>query len=482
METIPNFIAGRWSNPSAAERLPVLDPATQEKLGSVPISSSDDVHEAVLAARGAFSQWRRTPVAERARVLLRLSALLVERRGELAAQLSKEHGKNLPECLGEIQRGIENVEHASGMPSLMMGRTLEDVSRGIDCETFRQPLGVFAVITPYNFPVMIPLWFWPYAIAAGNTVVLKPSEQDPVTHNMVVELAVKAGLPPGVLNVVHGAKETSEALVDHPGVVGVSFVGSTPVASALYARAAMWGKRAQALGGAKNHMVVLPDADPDLVAETVVSSIFGSAGQRCLAGSVIVGVASAYDAIRERVLDQANSLVVGRGLEEGVDMGPVISPEHRDRIHRFIQEGEADGASLALDGRGAAVPEYPDGNWVGPTVFEGVNAGMSIGRKEIFGPVAGLTRARSAREAAELVRRSDYANATSIFTQSGREARNFRHAVGVSMIGVNVGVAAPMAFFPFGGARRSFFGDLKAQGRDAVSFYTDQRVVISKWG
>ena len=399
----------------------------------------------------------------------------------MARSLVIEHGKNLEECRGELQRGIENVEHACGIPTLMMGDVLEDVAPGIDCEAIRQPLGVFAVVSPYNFPVMIPLWFWPYAVAAGNTVVLKPSEQDPITHQRVVDLAERAGLPPGVLNVVHGDRDAVTALLEHPGIAGVSFVGSSQVARILYRKAGAAGKRVQALGGAKNHMIVLPDADYDLVADAVVSSIFGSAGQRCLAGSVVVGVADAYANIRERILDRSASLRVGNGLDDGVDMGPVISGPHRDRVVGYIDSGVKDGASLVMDGRDAKVPGYPGGNWVGPTIFEDVRPDMAIGKDEIFGPVMGMSKADTVEDAIELMHRSEYGNATSIFTTSGRAAREFRYHAGISMIGVNIGVAAPMAFFPFGGSRGSFFGDLKAQGRDSVEFFTDKRVVITRW-
>ncbi|MDE2803711.1 MAG: CoA-acylating methylmalonate-semialdehyde dehydrogenase [Gemmatimonadota bacterium] len=476
-----NYVAGEWQSGDACEKLAITDPATGDTLGAVPVSGPADVDRAVQAAVAAFPSWRRTPVPERARVFFRLKALLDEHHDELAISLSREHGKNVAETWGEVQRGIENVEHAAGMPTLMMGDTLEDIARDVDCETVRQPIGVFAVVTPYNFPVMIPLWFWPYAVAAGNTVVLKPSEQDPLTHQRVVELADQAGLPAGVLNVVHGRKGTVEALIDHPDVAGVSFVGSSQVAKIIYERAALAGKRVQALGGAKNHMIVLPDADPEMVADAVVGSVFGSAGQRCLAGSVVVGVGDAYGPMREGILDGAASLKVGRGLDDGVDMGPVISRTHRDRVNGFIDEGERDGARLLMDGRRLRVPGYPEGHWVGPTVFEDVTPAMPIGREEVFGPVAGLARAPNLEAALEMLAASRYGNAASIFTNSGRAAREFRYRAGISMIGINIGVAAPMAFFPFGGTRNSFYGDLKAQGRDAVSFFTDQRVVISRW-
>ena len=480
-DPICNYVAGQWTAPSGTGSLPVTNPTTGEPLGRVPLSTGADVDTAVAAATAAFPGWRRTPAVDRARVFFRLKHLLDEHKDALARSLVIEHGKNLAECKGEIQRGIENIEHACGIPTLMMGDVLEDVAPGIDCEAIRQPLGVFAVVSPYNFPVMIPMWFWPYAVAAGNTVVLKPSEQDPLTHQRVVELAEQAGLPPGVLNVVHGDRDAVTALLEHPGISGVSFVGSSQVARILYAKAGATGKRVQALGGAKNHMIVLPDADYDLVADAVVSSIFGSAGQRCLAGSVVVGVADAYAGIRERVLDRAASLRVGNGLEEGVDMGPVISARHRERVMGYICRGVEEGASLAMDGRDAKVAGYPGGHWVGPTIFEDVQPEMAIGKDEIFGPVMGLTRANSVEDAIELMHKSEYGNATSLFTTSGRAAREFRYRAGISMIGINIGVAAPMAFFPFGGSRGSFFGDLKAQGRDSVEFFTDKRVVISRW-
>jgi malonate-semialdehyde dehydrogenase (acetylating)/methylmalonate-semialdehyde dehydrogenase len=476
-----NFIGGAWVPSSGAEIRPIIDPATGEALGAVPLSTSADVDGAVQAATAAYPAWRATPPAERARILFRLKMLLDEHKHDLAVDLSREHGKNVKETLGEIQRGIENIEHACGIPTLLFGDTAEDVARGVDCETFRQPLGVFAAITPYNFPVMIPLWFWPYAVATGNTFVLKPSEQDPLTHQKIVDLAVQAGLPAGVLNVVHGGKAVVDALLDHPAIQGISFVGSSHVARLVYQRAGASGKRVQALGGAKNHMIVLPDADLDLAIDAVINSIYGSAGQRCLAGSQILGVGPVYDELRGRFVDRARGLKVGRGTDPDTFMGPVISAPHRERVESFIQQGEDEGARVILDGRGYRVDGLPSGHWVGPTVLEGVLPEMSVGREEIFGPVAGFSQVDSVEDAIELMHRVDYGNATSIFTTSGRAAREFRYQAGISMIGINVGVAAPMAFFPFGGARGSFYGDLKANGSDAIRFYTDQRVVISRW-
>ena len=478
---IPNFIAGKWVDASGADALPVDNPATTQTIARVPLSGSTEVQKAVEAAKQAFAGWRETPPVERARVFFRLKMLLEENLDDLGRSLTLEHGKIVRESKGEILRGIENVEHACGIPTLMQGTTLEDIAVGIDCETIRQPLGVFAVITPYNFPVMIPLWFWPYAVATGNTVVLKPSEQDPLTHQRIVDLATEAGLPPGVLNVVHGDRRVVDALIDHPDSVGVSFVGSSPVAKSIYAKAAAAGKRVQALGGAKNHIVVFPDADFDQTAAAVLSSVYGSSGQRCLAGSVVVGVAAAYEPMRERILDGAASLKLGDGLEDDSDMGPLISARHRDRVQKFIDRGAAEGGEPVLDGRNASVASHPLGHWAGPTVFENVKPGMVIGREEIFGPVASLSHAASLDDALAVIHQNHYGNATSIFTASGSTAREFRYRAGISMIGINIGVVAPMAFFPFGGSRGSFYGDLKAQGRDAIEFFTDKRVVISKW-
>lgn len=481
MITIPNYIGGRWVRSAAGGSLPITNPATAESLGQVPLSLGEEVDQAVHAAQAAFVDWRNTPAVDRIQVLFRLKALLEQHLDELAESMTREHGKTKEESKGELARGIESLTHACAIPSLMMGSTLENIAPGIDCEAIRQPLGVFGVITPYNFPVMIPLWFWPFAVATGNCVVLKPSERDPLTHQKVVELAAQAGMPAGVLNVVHGDQGTVQAMLDHPGIVGISFVGSSAVAREIYGRAASTGKRVQALGGAKNHLIVLPDADLDTTAKAVLASVYGATGQRCLAGSIIVGVGEAYGPIRERILDGAASLKLGYGLDAGVTMGPLISGSHRNRVEQYVTEGEKEGARLVLDGRRATVSSYPSGHWFGPTVFENVTPGMAIGREEIFGPVAGLTRTNSLDDAIDLVHRNRYGNAISLFTQSGRAAREFRYRAGISMIGVNIGVVAPMAFFPFGGSRGSFYGDLKAQGNDAILFYTDQRVVISRW-
>ncbi len=478
---LSNFIGGEWVASSATDTHVVANPATADVLGQTPLSGAAEVDQAVAAAREAFGSWRQVPPVVRARYLFKLKMLMEENFEELASICTRENGKTLHESRGSVRRGIENVEHACGIPSMMMGRTLEDIAAGIDCEYVRQPMGVFAAITPFNFPTMVPLWFWPYAIATGNTFILKPSEQVPFSATRIIELATEAGIPPGVLNLVHGGKDAVNALLAHPGIAGISFVGSSPVAKHVYTEAAATGKRVQALGVAKNHIIIMPDADMDRAVANITESIFGCAGRRCLAGSVMIAPGKAYQPFRDKLLASAKDLKMGYGLDEGVTMGPVVSARAKERVTAMIDAGQSEGAELLLDGRGAAVAEYPGGSFVGPTVFDNVDPSMRIGREEIFGPVASVTRADDLDDAIEKVHASAFANATSIFTTSGRVAREFRYSVGVSMIGVNIGVAAPMAFFPFGGTKGSFYGDLKAHGTDSVEFYTDKKVVISRW-
>ena len=368
-----------------------------------------------------------------------------------------------------------------GTPDRMQGTSLEDIAAGIDCHTVRQPIGVFAAITPFNFPAMVPMWFLPHAVACGNTFIVKPSERVPLSQMRMFELLHEAGFPEGVVNLVHGAKDAVDAILDHPGITGVSFVGSSPVAQYIYRRAAEKGKRVQALGGAKNFVLVMPDADMARAAQVSTESCFGCAGERCLANSVVLGVGDAYDAIRTRLVDEAKRIRVGDGLEPGVTMGSVITAAHRDKVLGYIEKGIAEGATLALDGRAYQDPKHPTGYFLGPTVFTDVKPDMVIAREEIFGPVLCVMKANTFDEAVEIVKRHELGNASSIFTSSGKYAREYRHRVEPSMLGVNIGVAAPMAFFPFGGAKGSFFGDLKAHGRDAVEFYTDKKVTITRW-
>nr|BBH95926.1 methylmalonate-semialdehyde dehydrogenase [Thermogemmatispora argillosa] len=477
-----NYIGGTWRQADASETLEVRNPATDEVLAYVPLSNAHDVDAAVASATAAFPDWRATPPQERARYLFKLRALLDEQREELARLITTEMGKTLDDARGEVQRGIENVETACGIPSLMMGYGLEDgAARGIDEEVIYQPLGVCAAITPFNFPFMIAFWFWPYAVACGNTFIVKPSEQDPLVQQRVFELIDQVGFPPGVINLVNGGKETVNALLDHPQIKAISFVGSTKTAEYVYARAAAQGKRVQASGGAKNAIVVMPDADLDSHLGTIMNSCFGAAGQRCLANSLIMPVGEAHAGTRQRLTEAASRLRLGNGLEPGVDMGPVVSAQARDRIVAMISQGIAEGAQPALDGRHIRVPAYPRGYFVGPTILDEVRPSMRVYREEIFGPVVSITPVSSLDEAIALINAGDYGNAASIFTRSGAAAREFRYRVEVGNVGINIGVAAPMAYFPFSGAKRSFFGALHPQGRDAVRFFTESKVVISRW-
>jgi malonate-semialdehyde dehydrogenase (acetylating)/methylmalonate-semialdehyde dehydrogenase len=479
--TLSNFIGGRWANARASAFFDVHNPALGAVIGRTPLSGAADVDAAVQAAAKAFPAWRETPVNARAQVLYRFKARLEAHLEELARTVTTEHGKTLAESRGSVRRGIECVEVACGAPSLMMGMGLEDISAGIDCHAVRQPLGVCAAIAPFNFPAMVPMWFLPFAIVTGNTFVLKPSEQVPLSQRLMVDLLQQCDLPPGVVNLVNGGREVVDAICDHPGIRAVSFVGSTPVARHVYQRASHAGKRVQALGGAKNFVVVMPDADLDRSMGPIGESFYGCAGERCLAGSMLVPVGEVHREARDRMVAQARSLKVGDGLEPEVTMGPVISASHRDKIVGYIDKGVAEGAKLLLDGRHARVADRPDGYFVGPTVFDGVSPKMAIGYEEIFGPVASICPVASLDEAIALMRTHPNANATSIFTSSGKAAREFAKHATASMVGVNIGVAAPMAYFPFGGAKDSFFGDLKAHGRDGFEFYTDKKVTISRW-
>ncbi len=481
MQGIANFIGGDWRVAYGDEVTPVVDPATNETLATVPVDGSDDVAAAVAAAAQAFPGWRSVPPGDRIQFLFRFKQLLEDELATVARAVSRENGKTFGEAVGEIRRGIENVEVACGIPTMMQGYNLEDVARGIDETMIRQPLGVVGVITPFNFPVMIPLWFLPYAIACGNTVVIKPSEKVPISIRRVIEILERTGLPKGVVNLAYGGRAAADALIEHPDVRAISFVGSSPVAKHVYATAALHGKRVQCQGGAKNHVVVLPDADFDTTIKIIGDSAFGCAGQRCLAVSAVVTVGGAHKPFLEAIVDSAASLKVGCGLDEGVEMGPVITAQSRSRIEGAIARGTADGAEAVLDGRGIRVNGYPRGNFVGPTVLDGVESESYLSSTEVFGPVLGLTRVRSVDEAIEVIARNPYGNASSIFTSSGASARKFRSEVPTGNVGVNIGVAAPMAYFPFSGWKDSFFGVMHGQGRDAVEFYTDKKVVVERW-
>ncbi|MFO7311638.1 MAG: CoA-acylating methylmalonate-semialdehyde dehydrogenase [Bacillota bacterium] len=474
-----NFIGGQWVEADAAGTEPVYNPATGEVIAHVPLSSAADVDRAVRAAAAAFDAWRETPVFQRARLMFRFKQVLEEHADELAALITREHGKTLAEARAELERGIEVVEFAAGIPTLIMGKTLELVGTGVDAEMYRQPLGVCVGICPYNFPAMIPMWMFPLAIACGNTFVLKPSERTPLTATRLAELLAEAGVPDGVFNVVHGARETVDALLAHEEVRAVSFVGSQPVAAYIYRTAAAYGKRVQALAGAKNHMIVLPDADLDYTTEAIVASSFGSAGQRCMAGSVLVAQKDVADKILERLVDRSNRLKIGPGDQPGVEMGPLIREQHRERVKSYIQIGEEEGARLIFDGRKTPVPER--GFFLGPTIFDGANPDMRIAREEIFGPVLTTVRVKDVEEGIALINRSAYGNGAVIFTRSGAAARAFRRHAKAGMLGINIGVPAPVAVFPFTGWRNSFYGDLHANGEDAINFYTDRKVVTTRW-
>ncbi|MBI4468716.1 MAG: CoA-acylating methylmalonate-semialdehyde dehydrogenase [Acidobacteria bacterium] len=479
--TLSHHINGRWQLSAATESLDVLNPATGESLARVPLGTQAETSAAIEAASAAFPAWRATPPEDRIQYLFKLKTLLEEHFEELARLITMENGKTLTEAKAEVRRSIENVEVACGIPTLMQGYNLEDVARGIDEIMFRQPLGVVAAITPFNFPVMVPFWFLPYAIACGNTFILKPSEKVPLSMNRLFELMDQLGLPEGVLNMVHGAKPAVDTLLEHPAVRAISFVGSTPVARYIYAEASRHGKRVQAQGGAKNHVVILPDADMEMTAQIISDSAFGCAGQRCLAVSVAVTVGESHRTFTKAITDLAASINVNYGLEEGAQMGPVINSGSKARIESLIGKGAEQGAALLLDGRHAKVSKYEKGSFVRPTILDHVPADGELSRTEIFGPVLSLVSAESVDQALGMISRNPYGNAASIFTSSGAAARKFRNEAPAGNVGVNIGVAAPMAYFPFSGWKDSFFGVVHGQGRDAIEFYTEKKVVIERW-
>jgi len=468
--------------PSAGNRTAdVFNPATGEAIRKVALANKADVDRAVAAARAAFPGWRETTPLKRARILTRFRELMEAHRQELVRLISEEHGKTLLDAAGSLQRGIEVIEFASGAPHLLKGEHAEDVGRGVDCHSVLQPVGVCVGITPFNFPAMVPLWMFPVAIACGNTFILKPSEKVPSTSLRMAELFKEAGLPDGVFNVVPGDKEAVDALISHPDVQAVSSVGSTPVARHIYETAARHGKRVQALGGAKNHAVVLPDADLHFTADALVGAGYGSAGERCMAISTVVAVAEAGDALVAQLKERAAKLKVGAGDREGMDMGPLITAAHRDKVKGYIDTGVAEGAELVLDGRGLKVPGHERGFFLGPTLFDRVTTDMTIYKDEIFGPVLIVLRAQSLEEAIALVNRNPFANGVAIFTRSGAAARRFEHDIEVGMVGVNIPIPVPMAFFSFGGWKASLFGDLHMHGMEGVQFYTRTKVVTTRW-
>jgi malonate-semialdehyde dehydrogenase (acetylating) / methylmalonate-semialdehyde dehydrogenase len=476
---IANLIGSQWRvPPDGTDALPVYNPATGQVIEQVPLSGAKEVDEAVQAAAKAYAAWSRTAVMERVRLMFRYKALLEDHFENLAAIITRHHGKTLEESRGEVRRGIEVVDFACGAPTLLQGRTLRDVSGGVDQDLYRYPVGVCAGIPPFNFPVMIPLWMFPLAVVAGNTFVLKPSERTPLGGQRLAEIFLEAGFPEGVLNVVHGAREAVDALLTHPDVRAISFVGSAPVARHVYLTAAANGKRVQALGGAKNHIVVMPDADPEVTVPAILNSAFGNAGERCLAGSVAVAVGPAADRLLDGLKNAASKMVVGPGDEAGVQVGPLIRADHRDRVAGYVDKGVAEGAELVVDGRGQM---SRPGFFFGPTILDRVTSDMSVGNEEIFGPVLSVARAASLDDAIAQANRMALGNMATIFTQSGRSAREFRERVEAGMTGINVPIAQPFAFFPFSGWKGSFYGDLHVHGTDGIEFYTRKKVVVTRW-
>jgi malonate-semialdehyde dehydrogenase (acetylating)/methylmalonate-semialdehyde dehydrogenase len=482
-QVCPSFIGGEWRRLSNLPTTPVFNPSTGEVIAECPVGNAALVDEVVQAAAAAFPAWRDTPPVERARVFFRYRQLLEQNFDRICASISREHGKTLVEARGSLFRGIENVEFACGIPSLLMGDTLENIARGVDCETSLQPLGVCAGITPFNFPAMVPMWMFPTALACGNTFVLKPSEKVPLSAVLVVELLEQAGLPKGVLNIVHGGRECVDALLAHPEVKAVSFVGSTPIARYIYETGTKHGKRVQSNGGAKNYIVVMPDAVVPKTVEALSTAAFGCAGERCMAGSTAITVGAAAERLLPTLVDAARAIKVGPTDRPNPqpDMGPVITAQHRERVAGLVATGEKEGAKVICDGRGVKVPEAPKGFYFGATIVDQVQHGTTLAREEVFGPVLNVMRMDDLDHAIEQANKSAYGNGAAIFTNSGKAAREFKHRVKAGMIGINVGVPATMAMFPFTGWNESFFGDLHIQGREGVQFYTQQKVVSTRW-
>jgi malonate-semialdehyde dehydrogenase (acetylating) / methylmalonate-semialdehyde dehydrogenase len=477
---IKNYIGGKWVDSSSDQFNPVYNPATGEVLAEVPISSKEDVDAAVKAASEAFALWRKTPVPKRARVLFKYQQLLMENYEELAQLITKENGKSILEARGEVQRGVECVEFAAGAPTLMMGSILPDIAPEMESGMYRYPVGVVGGITPFNFPMMVPCWMFPLAIACGNTFVLKPSEQTPLLAQRLVELFTEAGLPKGVLNMVHGAHDVVNGILNHPKIAAISFVGSQPVAEYVYKTAAANGKRVQALAGAKNHSIVLADCELEKTVQGIIGAAYGSAGERCMACSVVVVVEEIADKLVESLAHSADKIVMGNGLDENVFLGPLISKPHLERVKTYINIGEEENAALIRDGR-ADARKQENGYFLGPTIFDHVTKDMKIWKDEIFAPVLSIVRVEGLKEAIEFTNESEFANGAVLYTSSGKSEREFRENIEAGMLGVNVNVPAPMAFFPFSGWKKSFYGDLHANGRDGVEFYTRKKMVTKRW-
>src|SRR4051812_15398309 len=479
----PAFIAGEWREITGVEKSPVYNPSRGEVIAEVPLCTKEHVDEAVESAAAAFPAWRDTPPIERARLFFRYPPLLEENFDQICRSVSREHGKTLAEARGSAYRGIENIEYACSIPTLLMGDTLENLARNVDCETVLQPLGVCVGITPFNFPAMVPMWMFPLALACGNTFILKPSEKVPLTALLIIELLEKAGLPKGVLNVVPGGRESVDALLTHPKVKAISFVGSSPVAKHIYETGTQHGKRVQANGGAKNYVVIMPDADVDRTVEALSAAAFGCAGERCMAGSTAIAVGKAADSVLPSLVAAARAIKVGPTdvAKSQPDMGPVITGAHRDRVLSLVASGEKEGAKVIADGRGVKIADAPKGFYLGATVIDGVQNNMTLAKEEVFGPVLNVMRMDDLDAAIEQANKSAFGNGAAIFTANGRAAREFTMRVKAGMVGVNVGVPATMAMFPFTGWDDSFYGDLHIQGKESIQFYTQQKVVSSRW-
>lgn len=482
LDPCPVFIEGEWKELKGLETSPVYNPSRGEVISGVPLCGANEVNDAVSAAAEAFPAWRDTPPVERARLFFRYRQLVEANFDRICQLVTREHGKTLAEARGSAYRGMENIEYACSIPTLLIGDTLENIARGVDCETLLQPLGVCAGITPFNFPAMVPLWMFPLALACGNTFVLKPSEKVPLTALYLVELLEQAGLPKGVLNVVHGGRECVEALLTHPKVRAISFVGSSPVAKHIYETGTRHGKRVQANGGAKNYIVIMPDADVPRTTEALATAAFGCAGERCMAGSTAITVGAAAERLLPSLVQAARAIRVGpTDVATQPDMGPVITAQHRDRVLQLVESGESEGAKVICDGRNPRVSEAPNGFYLGATIVDQVQHEMTLAREEVFGPVLNVMRMDDLDHAIEVANRSAYGNGTAIFTNSGKAAREFKHRVKAGMVGINVGVPATMAMFPFTGWDDSFYGDLHIQGKEGVQFYTQQKVVSTRW-
>jgi malonate-semialdehyde dehydrogenase (acetylating)/methylmalonate-semialdehyde dehydrogenase len=480
--TIKMFIDGKWVDSSAKNTTPVFNPSTGEEIAKVPVGTREDVDKAVQSAQKAFLEWREVPPVERARVMFKFKALLDANYDRIAQSVCREHGKTMAEAKASVFRGIEVVEFALGIPSLLMGECIENIATNVDCETMRHPIGVCAGITPFNFPAMVPLWMYPIAITCGNTFVLKPSEKVPLTAMLIAELLQEAGLPPGVLNIVHGGKESVDAILEHPLVKAVSFVGSTPIAKYIYTQGTAKGKRVQSAGGAKNHIIIMPDADMDHTVQALQASAFGCAGERCMAGSIALPVGDAAEMLIPKLVESAGKMTVG-ATDSGakVDMGPLVTKDHLNRVKSLIDKGASEGADLVLDGRTISVKDAPNGYYLGPTIFDKAKPSMSIVKEEIFGPVLSVVRVKDVEEAIKTGDQCEFGNGAVIFTSSGHTARTFKRYFNAGMIGVNVGVPAPMAWFPFTGWNNSFYGDLHIQGRESIQFYTQQKMTMTRW-